>query len=378
MAANKYLDLAGLQEYTKQLYIKFPSSVEYVGEAGSKKFTYTTYTYPEGVKTAHANDIVTLATLKTDLGIGTEGVTAVAESTTNGSISVTQNGTTADVAVHGLGTAAYTASTDYATAAQGAKADTAVQSFSGITASVSEGVATVTAIPATTITAGALADGMTATTQQSYDSSNADLLATTGYVESRISGIANAMVFKGSVGTGGTITTLPTASADNLGYTYKVITDGAGGTGSKVGDVVVCAQTSTNPDPVVYSWVIIPSGDEPSGTVTSVGAVVAGKTDAITISDTPVTSSGNITFTVNAATNPQGKDPTFGVVAVGSNITNTNGVISVSAAANGTLGVASANPANGITSTNGDLAITSIPETVMINITTAEVDNLFA
>jgi len=34
------------------------------------------------------------------------------------------------------------------------------------------------------------------------------------------------MIFKGSLGTGGTIQTLPAPSADNVGFVYKVITAG--------------------------------------------------------------------------------------------------------------------------------------------------------
>lgn len=41
-----------------------------------------------------------------------------------------------------------------------------------------------------------------------------------------LANLPEPMVFKGSLGTGGTITSLPTASADTVGHTYKVITDG--------------------------------------------------------------------------------------------------------------------------------------------------------
>lgn len=75
--------------------------------------------------------------------------------------------------------------------------------------------------------------------------------------------ISTAMVFKGSLGTNGTITSLPTAAAALVGDTYKVITAGTyANIAAKVGDVFVC---SSKPE-----WVLIPSGDEPSGTVTSV------------------------------------------------------------------------------------------------------------
>lgn len=99
------------------------------------------------------------------------------------------------------------------------------------------------------------------------------------------------MVFKGSLGTGGTITTLPTASSDNIGYTYKVITDGTYASQSaKAGDTFV-SDGST--------WILIPSGDEPAGTVTSVGITVPTGLSVTPNSSNPITSSG--TFAISYA-----------------------------------------------------------------------------
>lgn len=81
-------------------------------------------------------------------------------------------------------------------------------------------------------------------------------------VDALINALPTPMVFKGTLGTGGTITTLPSASAENEGYTYKVITAGTyQGIVCKVGDVV----TSNGSD-----WVLIPSGDTDSDTWRSV------------------------------------------------------------------------------------------------------------
>lgn len=95
-----------------------------------------------------------------------------------------------------------------------------------------------------------------------------------------LSDISTAMVFKGSLGTNGTITALPTASASTVGDTYKVITNGEYVTGqaAKVGDVYIC---SSAPE-----WVLIPSGDEPSGTVTSITAGAELEGGTITTSGT--------------------------------------------------------------------------------------------
>ena len=64
------------------------------------------------------------------------------------------------------------------------------------------------------------------------------------------------MKFKGTLGTGGTITTLPAASSANNGYTYLVITDGTyAGQEADAGD-----QFISNGE----AWWRVPSGDEAS------------------------------------------------------------------------------------------------------------------
>ena len=104
-------------------------------------------------------------------------------------------------------------------------------------------------------------------------------LPTSKAVKAAIDALPEPMIFKGTLGTGGTITSLPTAAASNEGYTYKVITAGKYASQSaKVGDVFISNGSS---------WNLIPSGDEPSGTVTNV-ATGTGLTGG------PITSSGTI------------------------------------------------------------------------------------
>lgn len=72
----------------------------------------------------------------------------------------------------------------------------------------------------------------------------------------RIDALPLPMVFKGTLGTGGTISTLPTASSENEGFVYIVITDGTyAGQTAKAGDTFVSDGSS---------WVLVPSADEPS------------------------------------------------------------------------------------------------------------------
>lgn len=69
-----------------------------------------------------------------------------------------------------------------------------------------------------------------------------------------INNLPKPMVLKGTLGTAGTITDLPTAAESNHGDTYKVITAGTyAGIQSDVGDVFSSTGTA---------WVLIPSGDE--------------------------------------------------------------------------------------------------------------------
>ena len=118
-----------------------------------------------------------------------------------------------------------------------------------------------------------------ATTLAGYGITNA---YTKTEVDNLFDELPEPMIFKGSVGTGGTITSLPTATTDNEGWTYKVIT-ALSSPAAKVGDTVISNGSS---------WVVIPSGDEPSGTVTSVGISNGG---GLSVSGSPITSSGTIT-----------------------------------------------------------------------------------
>ena len=95
--------------------------------------------------------------------------------------------------------------------------------------------------------------------------------------------IAPALVMRGTLGTNATITSLPDAKAETLGDMYKVITKGTyNSISAKVGDVFVCC----SPKEDTYEWILIPAGDEPGGTVTS-----------ITVGDGLTTSNSNATIT---------------------------------------------------------------------------------
>ena len=198
--------------------------------------------------------------------LATTAVRKVATGSGNGTISVTTGtGAATDVAVKGLGSAAYTASNAYATAAQGTKADNAMPKAGG----TFTGTVTLNADP-------------TANLQP----------ATKQYVDSKISSsiaASDAMVFKGTIGSDGTSTALPTSAA--VGDTYKVITQisinadnsyTASTETAKVGDLVV-AMTK---DP---KWLVVPSGDEIVTTVkystTTSDLTTSAKSGSITLGE---------------------------------------------------------------------------------------------
>ena len=109
--------------------------------------------------------------------------------------------------------------------------------------------------------------------------------ATEQYVADAIAELPSPMVFKGSLGTDGTITTLPNAVKANTGFTYKVITDSTySGQKAKSGDMFISDGSK---------WIYIPSADEEGG-VTSVNVSVP---TGLSVSGVPITTSGTIAIT---------------------------------------------------------------------------------
>ncbi len=113
-------------------------------------------------------------------------------------------------------------------------------------------------------------------------------LVTGAAVWTAIDNLPEPMVFKGSLGTGGTITALPVNGTAQIGDTYKVITAGTyAGLTAKVGDTFICDSKTSSAN----TWVLIPSGDEPSGTVTSVAMTVP---TGLSVTGSPITTSGTL------------------------------------------------------------------------------------
>lgn len=181
-------------------------------------------------------------------------------------------------------------------------------------------------------------------------------VVTSGGVYAAIESLPEPMIFKGSLGTGGTITTLPAASSANEGFTYKVITAGTyQSIAAKVGDTFISTGSA---------WVLIPSGDEPSGTVTSItlnatSPIAIDSTAAITTSGTRTLS--HATSGVSAGTYKSVTVNSTGHVTAGTNPTTLSGYgITDAKIENGTvtLGSNSLSPIlpNGEGATSGHIA----------------------
>lgn len=106
----------------------------------------------------------------------------------------------------------------------------------------------------------------------------------------RIDDLPLPMLFKGTLGTGGTIESLPTASTSNEGYVYLVITDGTyAGQTAKAGDEFISDGSS---------WVLVPSGDD-SGSLVISQTLTAGST-SITFNNSAITANSFISVASEA------------------------------------------------------------------------------
>mgnify|MGYP000756587204 CR=1 FL=1 len=188
--------------------------------------------------------------------------TTAASGSANGTIAIDG----VNVAVKGLGSAAYTASTAYATAAQGTKADNAVPKTTTVNGHALSDNVTVTKADvglgnvtneskATMFTNAALTGTPTAPTASG--GTNTTQIATTAFVINEIGSkisAAQALRFKGTIGTDGDVTELP--ANHTVGDTYVVKAAGNfAGEGCEAGDMIICVKSGTTA--VNADWSVI-------------------------------------------------------------------------------------------------------------------------
>jgi len=125
---------------------------------------------------------------------------------------------------------------------------------------------------------------------------NTTQIATTAFVTNAISGITGTMVFKGTVGTGGTAgTTLPTSNV-KVGDTYKIITAGTyAEQTAKVGDLFIASATTP-------TWAYVPSGDDTDVTQVTAGAGLNTTGPDSSTDGGSITTSGTLNLTKSGVT----------------------------------------------------------------------------
>lgn len=193
-------------------------------------------------------------------------------------------------------------------------------------------------------------------------------LVTSGAVYTAIDNLPEPMIFKGTVGDSSVTVTwanLPAPAAANEGYTYKATSARTTSQTStltqnvKSGDTIISNATN---------WVVIPSGDEPSGTVTS----VATGTD---LSGGTITSTGTISHANSGVTAGTYKSVTVnarGHVTAGTNPTTLGGYgITDAKIANGVITLGS-NTITPITDVSGKADKSATVSTVAYDTTNAK------
>lgn len=125
---------------------------------------------------------------------------------------------------------------------------------------------------------------------------NTTQIATTAFVTNAISGITGAMVFKGTIGTGGTAgTALPTSNV-KVGDTYKIVTAGTyAGQAAKVGDLFIASATTP-------TWAYVPSGDDIDVTQITAGAGLNTTSSDSSTDGGSITTTGTLYLTKTAVT----------------------------------------------------------------------------
>lgn len=186
----------------------------------------------------------------------------------------------------------------------------------------------------------------------------------------------DAMVFKGTLGTSGTITSLPTKEY-SAGWTYKVITAGTyAGQVCGVGDMVICVKDgpATGTSVINGDWSVVQSQLDLVGGKDTVGFVKNGSTVTSTsgLTASPIISGvpyykDTTSFTITANANDddvvilEGKNGTNAVTYTASHATQgpsttTDTTITPAIADNG-----STNPGNAITPSFGEYVKLDVP-----------------
>lgn len=148
-------------------------------------------------------------------------------------------------------------------------------------------------------------------------STNNTQLATTAFVQALINSkiaAADAMIFKGTIGTDGTITALP--ATHSTGWTYKVITAGTyAGAKCEVGDMIVCLKDGTADNNA--DWTVIQANID--GAVTGPASSVANHVVVFNDATGKVIKDSGFTLGKSVPADAKFTDTTYGVVTASAN-----------------------------------------------------------
>lgn len=163
---------------------------------------------------------------------------------------------------------------------------------------------------------------------------NTTQIATTAFVTTAINNVlsaSDAMVFKGTLGTGGTVTTLPASHA--VGDTYKVIKAGTyAGVACEVGDMLICITAGTAANNA--HWTVVQANID--GAVTGPASSTAEHVATFSGATGKVIKDSGYTIASNVPANAKFSDTTYsagtGLTLDGTTFNHSNSVTAVTTA----------------------------------------------
>lgn len=163
---------------------------------------------------------------------------------------------------------------------------------------------------------------------------NTTQIATTAFVTTAVNnvlGASDAMVFKGTLGSGGTVTALPASHA--VGDTYKVITAGTyAGVACEVGDMLICITKGTAANDA--HWTVVQANID--GAVTGPASSTAEHIATFSGATGKVIKDSGYTIASNVPANAKFSDTTYsagtGLTLDGTTFNHSNSVTAVTTA----------------------------------------------
>ena len=146
---------------------------------------------------------------------------------------------------------------------------------------------------------------------------NTTQIATTAFVQAAVDSkiaAADAMRFKGTLGTGGTITALP--ASHKVGDSYKVITAGTyAGQKCEVGDMVICVTAGSTANDA--HWTVVQANVD--GAVTGPASAVSGRVAVFNGTTGKVIKDSGFTIAKSVPADAKFTDTTYGLATTSAN-----------------------------------------------------------